>query len=267
MQKLRVWVCILTVISIVASVLLWFRSVKMNERPIITCSVSGDIEVPSSATDEELLKYVTATDSSDGDITDKIIVERKSYFISKGMTSINYAVCDSDNNVAKISKNVRFTDYRSPRFIFKSDFLVYARSAVNFNDIVSADDVYDGDIGDRVKIISNTYNNAYAGEYEVNCKVTNSFGDTSEISFKAIVVDDDINIKRISLKDYIIYTTVGETPDFAANISNLNGNSADSLIINTSEFKPDTPGVYSVYYEVAKMVRARVLVVVQEAAQ
>lgn len=267
MRKLRVWVCILTVVSIVASVLLWFRSIKMNERPVIACSVEGDIEVKSDATDAQILKFVTATDSRDGDITDKIIVERKNYFISKGITTVNFAVCDSDNNVAKISKNVRFTDYHSPRFNLKSDFLVYARSTIDFSNIVGAYDVYDGDISNRVKIISNTYNNAYAGEYEVNCKVTNSFGDTSDITFKAIVVDDDINVKRIKLKDYIFYTAPGEIPDFANNISSLNGSSAENLTIDTSEFKPDTPGVYSVYYLISNMIRSRALVVVQEAEQ
>ena len=264
MRKLRVWVCILTVVSIVASVLLWFRSIKMNERPVIRCSVEGDIEVSSAVTDEELLKFVTAEDSKDGNITDRIIVERKNYFISRGITSINYAVCDSDNNVAKIEKHVHFTDYRSPRFTLKGDFLVYAQTAIDFSNIVGAEDVYDGDISNRVKIISNTYNNSYAGEYAVNCKVTNSFGDTSDISFKAIVVDDDPDVKRVKLNNYIIYTKVGETVDFEENIKSLNGSKKARLNIDTEEFKPDKPGVYSVYYKIDDMIRARVLVVVQE---
>ena len=267
MRKLRVWICILTVVSIVASVLLWFRSIKMNERPVIHCSVEGDIEVLSNATDEELLKYVTAEDSKDGDISDKLIVERKSFFISRGITSINYAVCDSDNNVAKIEKHVRFTDYRAPRFTLKSDFLVYAQNSIDFSNIVGAQDVYDGDISNRVKIISNTYNNSYAGEYAVNCKVTNSFGDTSDISFNAIVVDDDFQIKRIKLNNYIFYTTVGETVDFEANIKSLNGSPQRRLNIDSSEFKPDKPGVYSVYYKIDDLIRARAIVVVQEAEQ
>ena len=265
MRKLRIWICILTIVSIVASVTLWFRSVKMNEKPVISCSIDGDIEVLSQVTDEELLKFVTATDSRDGDITSRIIVERKNYFISKGLTSINYAVCDSDNNVSKIQKNVRFTDYHSPEFTMKSDFLVYARTVMDFSNIVGAVDVYDGDISDRVKIISSTYNGAYAGQYDVNCKVTNSFGDTSEISFKAIVVDDDPEIKKIHLNNYIIYTELGEQPDFAANIASLNGSQEGRLSINTEEFDANTPGVYSIYYEISNQIRARVVVVVKEA--
>ena len=116
-----------------------------------------------------------------------------------------------------------------------------------------------------MKIISNTYNNAYAGEYDVNCKVTNSFGDTSEISFKAIVVDENPNSGKISLNNYIIYTDIGESPDFAANIASPSGDSYGHININTTEFDENTPGVYSVYYETANQVRARVIVVVQEA--
>ncbi|MBR5922416.1 MAG: hypothetical protein IKZ59_01340 [Clostridia bacterium] len=266
MQKLRIAVLILTVVSIVASVLLWFRSVKMNVKPEIHCTVEGDINVPSNVTDAQLLKYVTATDSKDGDISDRIIVERKNYFISQGLTSINYAVCDSDNNVAKIEKHVRFTDYRPPRFSLKSDFIAYVRTTVDFSNFVEAYDVYDGDITDRVKIISSTYSVAYTGEYEVNCKVTNSFGDTSEISFNAIVVDDDPDVKKVKLKDYIIYTTVGNEIDFSANISDAyqldNGR---TLTIDTEELEINTPGVYSVYYKVDELVRGRVVVVVEEA--
>lgn len=265
MRGLRILVCILTVISIIATTLLWFRSIKMNERPVIRCSVSGDIEVKSDVTDKELLKFVTATDSHDGDITNKIVVERKSYFITKGVTSINYAVCDSDNNVAKIEKHIKFTDYHSPRFTFKNDFITYYRTTNDLTNIVGAEDVYDGDISDRVKIISSNYNNAFAGEYDVNCKVTNSFGDTSEINFMAIVVDDDPDVKKVKLKNYIIYTTKGETPDFNANILSLNGSDENSLRINTDKFDVNTPGTYSVLYEVSGLVRGRVIVVVEEA--
>ena len=266
MRKLRILICILTVVSIVASALLWFRSVKMNVRPVINCNIEGDIEVPSSVTDRELLKYVTASDSKDGDISKNIIVERKNYFISKGLTSINYAVCDSDNNVSKIEKHVRFTDYRSPRFSLKSDFIAYVRTTVDFSNFVEAQDVYDGDITERVKIISNTYSVAYTGEYDVNCKVTNSFGDTSEISFKAIVVDDDPDVKKVKLNNYIIYTTAGDEVDFLANISDsyhLDKNR--TLSIDDSELKINTPGVYSVYYLVDDLIRGRVVVVVEEA--
>ncbi len=264
MRTLRVSICILTVISIIASAFLWFRSIQMNEKPVITCSVEGDIKAKSTVTDEELLKFVTATDGRDGDLTDSIIVERKNYFITKGVTSINYAVCDSDNNVTKIQKNLRFTDYMSPRFVLKSDFITFVNSSTDFTSIIGASDVHDGDISDNIKIISNSYSSSNAGSYDINCKVTNSFGDTSQITFKAIVVDDDPNIKKIKLRDYIIYTKVGNTPDFDDNIVSLNGNGKDNLKINTSEYLPDKPGVYSVYYEVSGSIRGRVLVVVQD---
>ena len=265
MRKLRVLVCILTVLSIVAAVLLRFRSVKMNESPIITCTIAGDIEAPSNVTDEELLKFVTATDSRDGDITDKIVVERKGYFITTGVTPINYAVCDSDNNVSKIEKYVRFTDYHPPRFVLKNDFISYVKTTVDFSNYVGAVDAYDGDISNRVKIISNTYTVAYTGEYEVNCKVTNSFGDTSEITFNAIVVDDDADVKKVRLKNYIIYANTGDKIDFVDNISDPHGNRMEDIEVNDKELNMDTPGVYSVFYEIHGMTRGRVVVVVEEA--
>ena len=264
MRALRTLVSVFAVISIIATVVLWFRSIKMNERPVITCSVSGDIEVECAATDEDLLKFVTAKDSKDGNLTEKIIVERKNYFISTGITTISYAVCDSDNNVTKLSKNVRFTDYHPPRFTLKSDMVFYTNTADGFSNVIGAEDVYDGDISSRVKIISSTFNISEAGEYEVDCKVTNSFGDTSEIVFGAIVIDGDEQTRKIRLNDYIIYLKKGENYDFGANILDLNGNAESQVVIDTESFKPDTPGVYSVYYKVAGKIRARVLAVVEE---
>ena len=142
---------------------------------------------------------------------------------------------------------------------------MYEQVSVDFSSVVGATDVYDGDISDRVKIISNTFNNSYAGEYAVNCKVTNSFGDTSEISFNAIVVDDDPDIKRVKLNRYITYTKVGEEVDFEAHILSLNGSPQARLTIDSSEFDPNKPGVYSVYYKISDLIRARLLVVVEEA--
>lgn len=264
MRTLRVFVSILAVISVVATVFLWARSIEMNEKPVITCSVDGDLQVKCSVTDKELLKYVTATDGRDGDITSKVVIERKKFFVSKGITTINYAVCDSDNNVTKLSKNLHFTDYHAPRFTLKNDLISYINNPIDFANSIGAYDAYDGDISDRVKIISSTYSSTVSGKYDIDCKVTNSFGDTSEIVFKAIVLDGNPDASRIRLKDYIIYTTVGEQPDFAANISDFNGNAEKQLEINTDDYNPDKAGVYSVYYEVSGRIETRVLVVVEE---
>ena len=95
--------------------------------------------------------------------------------------------------------------------------------------------------------------------------MTNSFGDTSEISFNAVVVDDDPEVKRIKLKKYITYTTVGETVDFEDNISDLNGTPENKVTIDSSEYKPNVPGVYSIYYEAYGYIRGCLLVVVEEA--
>ena len=264
MRALRTLVSIFSVIFVIATVLLWFRSIKMNEKPVITCSVEGNIKVLCSATDEDLLKFVKATDTRDGDITKEIIVERGNYFISKGITSINYAVCDSDNNVTKLQKNVEFTDYQSPKFVLNGDLIYYINSKDDFSDVVGAQDVYDGDISDRVKIISSSYNKSIPGKYDVDCKVTNSFGDTSEIVFSIIVSDGDPQARKINLKDYIIYTKVGEQPDFSANIADFNGYAENQVAVDANEFNADAPGTYSIYYRVSGQIRARVLAVVEE---
>lgn len=83
--------------------------------PVITVEEEL-IEVSLKATDEELLKGVSAHDEKDGDLTGNIIIESVSGFTEKGVSKITYAVCDSNNNVAKTTRKIRFNGYQSPKF-------------------------------------------------------------------------------------------------------------------------------------------------------
>lgn len=75
----------------------FFISNKLNRDdtiPVIT--VEGDmLDVSIKATNEDLLKGVTAHDDKDGDITSKVIVESISKFTEKGVCKVTYAVCDA----------------------------------------------------------------------------------------------------------------------------------------------------------------------------
>ena len=48
------------------------------------------IEVSVNATDEELLKGVTATDDRDGDVSASLVVERLSEFTAPGVRKVTY---------------------------------------------------------------------------------------------------------------------------------------------------------------------------------
>ena len=110
MKPMRIIVLIAFFFIAVASLAV-FVSEKINEDktiPVITVEEEL-LEVSLKATDEEMLKGVTAHDEKDGDLTDHIIIESISGFTEKGISKITYAVCDNNNNVAKATRKIKLS--------------------------------------------------------------------------------------------------------------------------------------------------------------
>lgn len=273
MYRLRVIVSVLAVISI--SLMTIFGLLDMDKRnaPSLYCKKSETISVPTNTTDEELLKFVAAMDREDGDLSKKIVVERQSYFLEKGLTTIVFSVCDSDNNTAKLERKLRFTDYHSPEIKMNNDLIVPIKGNVIFKNSVSLIDKYDGDLTSHIKIISPSYNRLVAGEYDINFKVTNSFSDTCDITVKAIVTEEDYSAATIRLSEYLIYVDKGEEVDFASYITNVLNHfgqnyTVDNVVVDSSEFKADESGTYNVFYSIksgsATVTKTRMVVIVRE---
>ncbi len=255
MRFLRIFVPILAAITVVATVGIYILSLNENDAPVLE-SINGnlEIEIPCSTTDEELLKLVRATDKQDGDISDKITIQKNLYFTEKGTIGVTFAVCDSDNNVSKLGMNVHYSDYVSPKIDILADLVIIKKRPQELIKAFKVEDVLDGDITNRLKVISSEYNYNYAGEYLANCKVTNSHGDTTELNIDLVVVDS-LNQADIMLNDYCVYVPVGTEIDYNSYISEvLNAedhhfNTSD-VKIDASEYDPTKPGVYNIFYKI-----------------
>ncbi len=255
MHILRISVSVLAAISVSLMVLLGVLDASKKEPPVLTCTEENTISVPTNASDKELLKFVSASDDKDGDISDRIVVERQMYFLEKGLTSVVFSVCDSDNNTAKLQRNIRFTDYASPQIRLHNDLIVPLKSTVTIKGLVTVNDKYDGDISNKIKIISPNYNNLVAGEYDINFKATNSFSDTCDVTIKAIVTDEDYSDADIKLSEYLIYTKKGEKVDFESYITNVvdharGGYNKSQINVDDSEFNAEKEGVYNIFYSI-----------------
>lgn len=271
MQFLRVSVSILAALSVIVMTIFTISDLSKKNPPVIKCDSDEILEVPTKISDKELLEYVTAFDEEDGDLTKNIIVERQNYFLEKGLTTVNFAVCDSDNNTVKLKKKIKFSDYISPQIELLDDLIIPIRTTVSFKNITTVVDKYDGDISGKTKIISPNYNNLKAGEYDVNFKVTNSFSDTCDITVKAIVTDEDYSAATIKLSKYLIYTELGETVDFKEYVSgvvseNEQNYSASQVVIDDSDFNPEKAGIYNVFFSIesgsSTVTKTRMIVVV-----
>lgn len=257
MRILRVITVFLSAVVLITGVVVYFTSSHKKVAPIITCSVASDqvIKCEVNTPDEELLKYVSAYDKQDGDISDRIKVIRKKHLIDdKNTVIVMFAVCDSDNNVASLSRNLVLTDYHPPRISLSSDFIFQSGHSFSVSQYVAASDIVDGDLSQYVKLISTEFTNV-EGEYPINIKVSNSMGDSTEMTIKAMVTNEDYVNVKVQLNDYAYYCPVGSEIDYMSLVTGINNLTDktyenEDITIDASEVDTSKPGVYDAFYKI-----------------
>lgn len=254
MKPMRIIVLIAFFFISVASLAV-FVSEKINADPTIpVIKVEEEmIEVSLKATDEELLKGVTAYDEKDKDLTDKIIIESISRFTEKGVSKVTYAVCDSDNNVAKATRKIKFKGYQSPKFKVTGNLCFSLYERIDIKEIITASDSLEGNITSKIVITSDDYSSANAGAYSLDVSVTNKKGDTSTIKLPLIVEDRPISVPEIELKEYLVYAKKGKTVDFKTYLVDALDSQENSLkdkVTVESNVDFNKPGTYHVHYYV-----------------
>ena len=165
---------------IYAAVELKLNIEKDETMPVISADTES-IWVSVNATDEELMVGLTAKDEKDGDLTSEIVVGNKSKFIKKGTINVTYVVFDQDNNLAQLTRKVNYLDYESPKFSLADSLDFYVGEVVSVLQVLKATDSIDGDITDKIRIISSDVNNREVGTYSVKVQVSSDYGDTCEI--------------------------------------------------------------------------------------
>ncbi len=211
MRNLRIITTVLFVaVSIAFSVLYFYNSTVMdNEAPLIICD-GNPLMVSVKATDRELCAGLIAQDNVDGDITDRILVRKISQLVDNNSAIISYAVFDSASNCCTFSRNVIYTDYEAPRFTLSQPLIYNVNGMVTLEDRLTAHDVIDGDITNRMRISSTSLGNTDEGEYPISVQVTNSTGDTSMVILKVMIKNYTSLHPEIYLDDYLIYVDADE---------------------------------------------------------
>ncbi len=220
--------------------------------PVITVEEEM-IEVSLKATDEELLKGITAYDEKDKDLTDKIIIESISRFTEKGVSKVIYAVCDSNNNVAKATRMIKFKGYESPKFQVVGNLCFSFYEQIDIRELIFAKDSLEGGITSNIIVTSDDYTPSIPGAFSLNVTVTNSKGDTSTIKLPLIVEDRPLSVPTIELKEYLVYAQKGKTIDFNSYIVDaldINEVSLKNQVTVESNVDFNKPGTYNVHYYV-----------------
>ena len=257
MRYLRWTAVIVFILSFALScvVNIQYNAEQDTNPPTIT-SDTEELEVSVESDQDALLQGLTAHDEKDGDLTDKILVASISRFLEPGTVRVKYVVFDSNHNAATYTRKVRYTDYVPPRFSLQSP-LVYTRGQnIRYLNYITAKDVLDGDITDRIKVKASNVSNYTPGTYPVLLEVANSRGDTVQVELNVVVLDKNTDTARITLKEYLTYIKTGDSFDpyrCISSVTMLNGialSATDVSILGTVD--TEEPGCYDLIYRYNK---------------
>ena len=225
-----------------------------DEKPVIE-SDGETLEIPCEYTKEDLLLGVTASDEEDGDLTDQIVAGSFSRFVDPGVTGLTYVVFDSEGQSASLTREVRFTDYHSPRFAL-SEPLVFREGEGSYTEAMERLDAVDQLDGSRKDWIIQTdtdVNYSTAGNYTMSVEVTNSLGDTASAGLPVHVVNAQSRNVQIALTQGIVYLEAGGEIDPASYISGVTGPNGAALdpgaVSAQSGVDVNTPGCYEIHYQ------------------
>lgn len=198
------------------SLAIWLISTVVFNRnmdktsPVITAE-SDQIQVSVADGDAALVEGLQASDNKDGNLTDQIIIRKRSKFVHKGISEVTFLVFDSSNNVGSYTRTVEYKDYRSPEFALSMPLVYGVGDAVTVLDRLTVTDVIEGDISDKIKIVSSDVNKSEPGTYTIGVEACNSFGDIISAKLPINIVSDNKNVPVINLDTCLVTLNKGET--------------------------------------------------------
>lgn len=220
-----------------------------KDPPTISCP-SEILEVSAGDDETALLAGISASDPQDGDLTDRVIVGGISKLISKDTAKVTFLVFDSDDNMGMCVRFIRYTDYQRPQFSINEPLIYTSTDNVNLLDRLSATDVVDGDITDRIRVstLSSTDNSEI---HNITIQVTNSVGDTAWLQLPVMVQQTDSARPVISLNSYLAYLDVGSDFDPMAYVDSVTVDQTPIDVSNVSivsDVDTSTADTYRVTY-------------------
>lgn len=250
MRLFRCIVSFLCVAVLCCSAYWYITAKKASSPPVISCS-EQEIRVNTEIGNAQLLGFVTAYDDKDGNLSAETVVEKISGFTERGRSVVTFAVCDSDNNVSKLSRALIYTDYSPPRFHLNYP-LVYPRNTLKFNLTanISAWDMFDGEITNRITVTDTVINGSDPSIFFVTYRVTNTKGDFSELTLPVFMRDTAAG--KLELSVYLLYTDNIKFPETSAlsYVSSVLLPSADTASDGASQADSSSGEIHSeLFYE------------------
>lgn len=201
-----------------------------------------------------MLQGLTATDDRDGDLTDKILVERVSRFQQIGQVQVSYVVFDKAGNMGTYSRDVYYDDYTAPRLHLEKPLMYNQGETVAIGDRLKLIDCLEGDITHKLKLEHSNVDDSQTGLYEVTLSATTEHGDFIRVRVPLNVRQYDSLAPVIELSQYLVYTKVGQTVDpldYITELHDCNGFPIDvNLVFSFPQVDTSRPGGGQIRLEV-----------------
>lgn len=213
--------------------------------PRIACE-EKTITASVSVTEEELLQGVTAYDDVSGDLSEAVLIEDISDFISENTRIVTYAAIDDSTNVSRLERTLVYTDYKEPQFSLVGPLSYPVGTKVKILGNITATSNLDGDLTDKIRYgLSDVIDNMTPGKYDIEYRVTDSCGKTSYLNTEIEIYDAMYSAIKVELTDYLVYVDKGANFNKEAYFkgSNIEGELTITSDVNTKE-----EGVYYVDY-------------------
>lgn len=221
-----------------------------TDNPEITSTVEL-LEISVQDPPEAIYRELHAQDATDGDLTEQIMVASTSHFLEPGTVRVKYVVFDSHNNSATLTRQVHYTDYEAPVFSLEKAPVYTVGSSFDLLDHIRVEDCIDGDISDHIRVISNMVNNYSVGNYPVVLEVSNSCGDTAQVTLW-VTYDNKESTAVVKLHRYIVYVQQGQSFDPKQWIAAVTDRNATALSEKKIEIQGNLdvnkPGCYQLVY-------------------
>lgn len=201
--------------------LLFYMGVNVYEKiegdhtpPVIEMDKS---EIDVQAGDEKaILSGIRVSDDQDGDVTDSLLIENMSIFLSDNAREVTIAAFDSYGNVSKTKRTIRYTDYKPSRVTIWEPLNTQLSDTAALLEKITVEDCLDGDLTQQLKIVSESSNRIVeGGSYRMRLQVSNSAGDAVDIPVTIDFYDQNYHRPngQMTLKSYLIYLKKGESFD------------------------------------------------------
>lgn len=232
----------LTLIALVLSALLLAGTnvLRMTAKDQTIPEIRGadePLHLSVSEIESRLLQGVTAWDEKDGDLTDRLLVERVEKAEEEGRITVTYAVADSDHHVVTRARTLVCRDYTPPRFSLSRPLRYTVGSGVRVRDRLTAGDVLDGDLSEDIKIGVSSLQPQYEGSYPVTVEVSNSLGDTAVLTLDIEMRSYNGGEPVITLSEYLVYLEPGQEFRPEAYVRSVTGGSAADVTAQVPELR------------------------------